>query len=224
MKPGAPSACGILAAPFGFSQICAGRVAIPVIASAVGSVVVLPASLLIQHSVSEAQKSHTRNPVVFTLLSLALQIAGALLVLRSRHRLSAIFETAAAARRAEFLRAAPDMTWSERRCTDRSLLGRRTMSDLDRVHAYAEAALGLLVPAVAATRRRARRCPAPAGDARLGRHRQRQLDHRPAAYSSLRSRKRNAAHWPEHIERPAPSPKPFTPTNSSQTISPRTLP
>ena len=115
MNPGTPPRYGILTAPFRYLQITVRRVAVPVVASAVGSVAVLPASLLIQRAVSEAQKSHTRNLVVFTLSSLVVQITGALLVLRSRLKLSAIFKTAGAAQRAKLLRVALDMTWVERK-------------------------------------------------------------------------------------------------------------
>ncbi len=197
MKHGTPTS-GILTAPFRYLQITPRRVALPVMASAVGSVAVLPASLLIQRAVSEAQQTHGRKLVVFTLLSLAVQIAGSLLVLRSRRNLSAIFKTAAAARRADLLRAALDMPWVDRRGTDRSLLGRRIVSDLERVDAYAEAVLGLLVPAVLLL---------SAGLA-VVLHLQVMLGLiviassipivATAAYSSLHLRKRHAALWTEH--------------------------
>ncbi len=198
MKRGDPLRFEILTAPFRYLQITPGRVAGPVIASAVGSIAVLPASLLIQHAVSEAERSRTRNLIVFTVLSLGVQIAGALLVLLSRRKLSETFKTAAAARRAELLRAALDRPWIERRGADRSLLGRRIMSDVDRVDAYAEAVLGLLVPAVLLLAAGltvvlrlqvmlgllviASSIPIVAG----------------AAYSSLHLRKRHARQWSEH--------------------------
>ena len=98
-------------------QVTPGRVALPVIASAVDSVGVLLASLPIERADSEAQQSHSRNLVVFTLQSLAVWIAGALLVLASRRRVSTVFKIAATARCSGLLRVALSTPWVERRRT-----------------------------------------------------------------------------------------------------------
>ena len=120
----------------------------PVAASCIGSTAVLPASLLIQRAVTKAEGAQSGALLGYTVLALAVQIVGALLVLKSRTKLSAIFKGAAASRRADLLRMCLDGPWIQRRGTDRTKAARTIMLDLDRVDAHAEAVLGLLLPAV----------------------------------------------------------------------------
>ncbi len=137
-----------LTGPFRFLRIPVRSLAAPVAASCLGSIAVLPSSLLLQRAVTAAEERRSGALLGLAAMALVVQIIGALMVFVSRRQLTGVFKRAVATRRAELLRANLDRPWTSRRGSDRSDAARTIMIELDRVDAHAEAVLGLFVPAV----------------------------------------------------------------------------